>query len=98
MKKVTLKKIKDSEMTKHNDSIEFMVYEDGEYMGNVSVRKISHHSAKEKGYVATCGGAATRTSAYEDVDSALQAGINKLFDRLESFRIEDEAMLEVLNG
>lgn len=96
MMKVTLKKIKDSEMMKHNDFMEFMVYENGEFLGNVSVVKMSHHSCKEKGYVAYCGGAHTRSDVYQDVKTAIEAGVSKLIDKLEKFRIEDEAEMEVL--
>jgi len=91
--KIALKAIegKGSLPAKHNQSSEFMVYADGEFEGNVSVYKQSHHSCKKKGF--RSGG-----RVFEKYEDALKYGIKSLLDRSELLEIYEDAAMEVLGG
>ena len=71
----TLKPIKEDSMTKHGESVEYMVYDaDGEFVANASVIRKLHHSCKEKGYEANDG------VVYDNLDEAVFASVAEKTD------------------
>lgn len=89
--RIQLKKIKGEVPAKHNESIEFMVYADGEFEGNVAIYGQFHHSCKEKGF-------SVKGKVFDRYEDALDYGVKDLLDKNLLAELEEEVAMEVLDA